>query len=311
MKPNIGYIGLGVMGHACANNLLKAGYPLWVHARRPEQMQQLVRAGAQTCDTAQALAKHCNLIFTNVSDTEDVWEVILGEQGIIHGAQIGSTVIDMSTISPSVTRQIASALAQKKINMLDAPVSGGSQGAIDGTLSIMVGGKADVFEQALAVLQVMGKNIVHIGDHGAGQVSKACNQIVITQTLAAIAEAFSLAVASGVDPAKVRQALLGGSAGSRILEVHGQRMLTHNFTPGFKAKLHQKDLRIVRQFADELAIELPGTKMAATYINALVEAGMGEEDSSAIVTLFEQMLGKKFCNVLDESFAEPSTCEQV
>ena len=294
MKPNIGYIGLGVMGHACANNLLKADYPLWVYARRPEQMQQLVQAGAQACNTPQALAKHCNLIFTNVSDTEDVREVILGEQGIIHGAQTGSTVIDMSTISPSVTRQIASALAQKKINMLDAPVSGGSQGAIDGTLSIMVGGKADVFQKALVVLQVMGKNIVHIGDHGAGQVSKACNQVVITQTLAAIAEAFTLAVASGVDPAKVRQALLGGSAGSRILEVQGQRMLTHNFTPGFKAKLHQKDLCIVRQFADELAIELPGTKMATTYINALVEAGMGEEDSSAIVTLFEQRLGKRF-----------------
>ena len=294
MKPNIGYIGLGVMGHACANNLLKADYPLWVYARRSEQMQQLVQAGAQACNTPQALAKHCDLIFTNVSDTEDVREVILGEQGIIHGAQTGSTVIDMSTISPSVTRQIASALAQKKINMLDAPVSGGSQGAIDGTLSIMVGGKADVFQQALVVLQVMGKNIVHIGDHGAGQVSKACNQVVITQTLAAIAEAFALAVASGVDPAKVRQALLGGSASSRILEVQGQRMLTHNFTPGFKAKLHQKDLCIVRQFADELAIELPGTKMATTYINALVEAGMGEEDSSAIVTLFEQRLGKRF-----------------
>ena len=294
MKPNIGYIGLGVMGHACANNLLKAGYPLWVYARRPEQMQQLVQAGAQVCNTPQALANYCDIIFTNVSDTEDVQQVILGEQGIIHGAQPGSIVIDMSTISPSVTREIATALAQKNINMLDAPVSGGSQGAIDGTLSIMVGGKESVFQQALVVLQVLGKNIVHIGDHGAGQVAKACNQVVITQTLAAIAEAFALAVASGVDTAKVRQALLGGSAGSSILEVHGQRMLTHNFKPGFKASLHQKDLRIVQQFADELAIELPGTKLASSYINALVEAGMGDEDSSAIATLFEQKLGRKF-----------------
>ena len=294
MKPNIGYIGLGVMGHACANNLLNAGYPLWVYARRPEQMQLLVQAGAQACNTPQALTKHCDLIFINVSDTADVLEVILGEVGIIHGAQPGCTVIDMSTISPSVTRQIATALAQKNINMLDAPVSGGSQGAIDGTLSIMVGGKEKVFQQALPVLQVMGKNIVYIGDHGAGQVSKACNQVVITQTLVAVAEAFELAVASGVDPAKVRQALLGGSASSRVLEVHGQRMLIHNFKPGFKASLHQKDLRIVQQFADELAVELPGTKMAAAYINALVEAGIGEEDSSAIVTLFEQKLGRKF-----------------
>jgi 3-hydroxyisobutyrate dehydrogenase-like beta-hydroxyacid dehydrogenase len=196
-------------------------------------------------------------------------------------------VIDMSTISPAVTRQIAVALAQQNINMLDAPVSGGSQGAIDGTLSIMVGGKVDIFQYVLPVLQVMGKNIVHIGDHGAGQVSKACNQMVITQTLAAVAEAFALAVASGVDPAKVRQALMGGSASSRILEVHGQRMLTHNFTPGFKASLHQKDLRIVQKFAHELSLDLPVTNMATAYINALVETGMGEADSSAIITLFE------------------------
>ncbi|MGV8934245.1 MAG: NAD(P)-dependent oxidoreductase [Gallionellaceae bacterium] len=294
MKPKIGYIGLGVMGHACANNLLKAGYPLWVYARRPEQMQQLIQAGAQACNTPQALAKHCDLIFTNVSDSADVEQVILGKDGIIHGAQAGSTVIDMSTISPAVTRQIAVALAQQNINMLDAPVSGGSQGAIDGTLSIMVGGKIDIFQYVLPVLQVMGKNIVHIGDHGAGQVSKACNQIVITQTLAAVAEAFALALASDVDPAKVRQALMGGSASSRILEVHGQRMLTHNFAPGFKARLHQKDLRIVQQYADELALDLPGTRLATSYINAIVDAGMGEQDSSAIATLFEQKLGMKF-----------------
>lgn len=294
MKSKIGYIGLGVMGQACANNLLKAGYPLWVYARRPEQMRQLAEAGAQVCTSPQTLATHCDIIFTNVSDTKDVEEVILGAQGIIHGAQAGSTVIDMSTISPSVTRQIAAALARKDINMLDAPVSGGSQGAIDGTLSIMVGGKDEVFRKVLSVLQVMGKNIVHVGEHGAGQVSKACNQVVITQTLAAVAEAFALAVASGVDPAKVRQALLGGSAGSRILEVHGQRMLTHNFTPGFKAKLHRKDLRIVQQFADELAIELPGTKLAASYIDAIADAGLGEADSSVIVTLFEQKLGRSF-----------------
>ncbi len=293
MKPKIGYIGLGVMGHACANNLLKAGYPLWVYARRPEQMQPLVEAGAQASNTPQALAAHCDLIFTNVSDSADVEQVILGAEGIIHGAQAGSTVIDMSTISPAVTRQIAVALAQQNINMLDAPVSGGSQGAIDGTLSIMVGGKIDIFQYVLPVLQVMGKNIVHIGDHGAGQVSKACNQIVVTQTLAAVAEAFALAVASGVDPAKVRQALMGGSASSCILEVHGQRMLTHNFTPGFKAKLHQKDLRIVQQYADELALDLPGTRLAASYINEIVDAGMGEQDSSVIVTLFEQKLDKK------------------
>lgn len=292
MKPEIGYIGLGVMGHACANNLLKAGYPLWVFARRPEQTQALHQAGAHISNSPQELARHCDIIFVNVSDTPDVQEVILGKQGVIHGAKPGSAVVDMSTISPSVTRQIAAELAQKNIDMLDAPVSGGSQGAIDGTLSIMVGGKAEVFRQALPALQVMGKNIVHIGDHGAGQVAKACNQIIVTQTLAAIAEAFTLAAASGVHPAKVREALLGGFAGSKMLEVHGQRMLSHNYTPGFKAKLHQKDMRIVQQFATESGIELPGTNLVAGYINALVEAGMGELDSSAMAILFEKLIGK-------------------
>lgn len=289
MKENIGYIGLGVMGHAAAANLLKAGYPVWVYARRTEQMQALTAAGARPCASPRELAQHCDIIFTNVSDTTDVAEVILGEQGAIHGARAGSVVVDMSTISPSVTRHIAAELAKVDIEMLDAPVSGGSQGAIDGTLSFMVGGKAAVFERVLPVLRAMGKNIVHIGDHGAGQVTKACNQIVVAQTLAAIGEAFILAAASGVDPAKVRQALLGGFAGSRILEVHGQRMLDHNYTPGFKAKLHQKDMRIVQDCAAELGIALPATALVSQYINALVGAGLGEQDSAAMVSLFEQL----------------------
>jgi 2-hydroxy-3-oxopropionate reductase len=294
MKPRIGYIGLGVMGHACANNLLKAGYPLWIFARRHEQMHALHQAGAQICHSPQELTRHCEIIFTNVSDTPDVQEVILGPQGIIQGAKPDSVVVDMSTISPSVTRQIAAELAQNNIDMLDAPVSGGSQGAIDGTLSIMVGGKAEIFQRVLPILQVHGKNIVHIGDSGSGQVAKACNQIIVTQTLAAIAEAFTLATASGVDPAKVRQALLGGFAGSRMLEVHGQRMLNHNYMPGFKAKLHQKDMRIVQQFSSELGLELPGTELVSGYINTLVEEGMGEQDSSAMASLFEKKLGKQF-----------------
>ncbi len=289
MNERIGYIGLGVMGRAAAANLLKAGYPVWVYARRAEQMQPLVAAGARGCATPKELAQHCDIIFTNVSDSQAVAEVVLGELGVIHGARPGSVVVDMSTIAPSVTRHIAAELAKANIEMLDAPVSGGSQGAIDGTLSIMVGGKAAVFERVLPVLRVMGRNIVHIGDHGAGQVTKACNQIIVTQTLAAIAEAFTLAAASGVDPAKVRQALLGGFAGSRILEVHGRRMLEHDYTPGFKAKLHQKDMRIVLDCAAELGIALPSTALTTQYINALVGAGLGEQDSAAIAGLFEQL----------------------
>ena len=294
MKPIIGYIGLGVMGYACANNLLKAGYPLHIYARRPEQMQVLVQAGAKSSSSPQSLAQNCDIIFTNVSDTADVQQVILGEQGVILGAKAGSVVVDMSTILPSASRLIAVTLAEKNVEMLDAPVSGGSQGAIDGTLSIMVGGKAAVFQRVLPVLQVMGKNIVHIGDSGAGQVAKACNQIIVTQTLAAIAEAFTLATSAGVDAGKVRQALLGGFAGSRMLDVHGQRMLTHNYTPGFKAKLHQKDMQIVQQFAAELGIDLPSTDLVTGYINALVEAGLGEQDSAAMATLFEQKAGVNF-----------------
>lgn len=294
IKTTIGYIGLGVMGQACANNLLKAGYPLWIYARRAEQMQSLVQAGAHACASPKDLAQHCDIIFTNVSDTPDVQQVILGEHGVIHGAKPGSVIVDMSTILPSAAREIAATLAAKNIHMLDAPVSGGSQGAIDGTLSIMVGGKEETFQRVLPVLQAMGKNIVYIGDSGAGQVAKSCNQIIVTQTLAAIAEAYTLATAAGVDPAKVRQALLGGFAGSKMLEVHGQRMLTHNYTPGFKARLHQKDMHIVQQFAGELGIELPGTDLVTAYINALVEAGQGEQDSSAMASLFERKLGKEF-----------------
>ncbi len=293
-QPVVGYIGLGVMGRPCVMNLLKAGYPVHVYARRPEQTASLVQSGAVAYPSPAELARQCDIIFTNVADTADVQQVICGDNGIMHGARPGSVVVDMSTILPSAARAIAAELAQNQLDFLDAPVSGGSQGAIDGTLSIMVGGKQDVFQRVLPVLQVMGKNIVHIGDSGAGQVAKACNQIVVTQALGAIAEAYTLAAAAGVDPAKVRQALLGGFAGSKMLEVHGQRMLSHNFTPGFKAKLHNKDMGIVQQFAAELGIALPGTELVAGYIKEVVEAGLGEEDSAALSTLFEKKWGKSF-----------------
>ena len=175
--------------------------------------------------------------------------------------------------------------------MLDAPVSGGEQGAIDGTLSIMVGGKEETFQKVLPLFEVLGKNIVHIGEHGTGQVTKACNQIVIAQTLVAVSEAFILARVSGADPAKVRAALLGGFAGSRVLETHGKRILEHNFKPGFKARLHQKDLRICMEAAHELGIALPGAALATQTVNALIGEGLGEEDSSALATILERMSG--------------------
>jgi len=287
----IAYIGLGIMGRPMVLNLLRAGYSVRVWARRSEMMEPLVEAGATACSSPADAADNSDIIITNVSDTTDVEQVVLGQNGIIEGAAKGSVVVDMSTISPSVTRAIAERLAERNVEMLDAPVSGGEKGAIDGTLSIMVGGKAAVFERVLPVFDVLGSNIVHIGGHGAGQVTKACNQTVIAQSISAIGEAFILAAAAGVDPAKVREALLGGFAGSKVLDSHGGRMLMHDFKPGFKARLHQKDMRIVLETAHELGIALPGASLATQLINALVGSGGGEDDSCAILRLQEQLSG--------------------
>ncbi|MGB5281180.1 MAG: 2-hydroxy-3-oxopropionate reductase [Arenicellales bacterium] len=287
----VAYIGLGIMGRPMALNLLRAGYTVRVWARRSESMQPLIEAGATACSSPADAAIGADIIITNVSDTIDVEQVILGDSGVIEGAASGSVVVDMSTISPSVTRDIAARLAEGGVEMLDAPVSGGEKGAIDGTLSIMIGGKAAVFDRVLPVFEVLGSNIVLIGDNGAGQVTKACNQTVIAQTISAIGEAFVLATAAGVDPARVREALLGGFAGSRVLDSHGGRMLAHDFKPGFKSKLHQKDMRIVLETAHELGIALPGAALATQMINALVGSGGGEDDSCAILRLQEQLAG--------------------
>jgi 2-hydroxy-3-oxopropionate reductase len=295
MSKKIGFIGLGIMGRPMALNLSKAGYPLWVHARRAEMMRPLTEAGAVACASPQAVAEQADIIITIVSDTPDVETVILGQNGVIYGAKAGQLVIDMSSIAASTTRQIAAQLAEQGIEMLDAPVSGGEQGAIAGTLSIMVGGKAAQFERAQPLLEVLGQHIVHIGDNGAGQIAKTCNQVLVSQTIAAVGEALLLAKAAGVEPAKVRKALLGGFAGSRILDVHGQRMLEHNFQPGFKTKLHHKDMRIAMQTAHELGIALPGTALATQYLNALMGNAQGELDSSAMILALEQ-LSKVYLN---------------
>lgn len=291
MTVRIGFIGLGIMGRPMGLNLIKAGYPLSIYARRQDMVEALTHEGATACKSPQVVASQSDVIITMVSDTPDVEHVILGENGVIHGAQPDSVVIDMSTISPSATRRLAEMLSKQGIQMLDAPVSGGEQGAIDGTLSIMVGGKEEIFQRVLPIFEVLGKNIVHTGEHGAGQVTKTCNQIVIAQTLVAITEAFILARVSGVDPVKVRAALLGGFAGSRVLETHGQRILDHNFQPGFKARLHQKDMRISMETAHELGIALPGAALATQQLNAVIGEGLGEEDSSALATILERVSG--------------------
>jgi 2-hydroxy-3-oxopropionate reductase len=291
MHLSVAFVGLGIMGRPMALNLLKAGYRLRVFARRPESMKPLVDAGALGCTSAADAARSANVTFTMVSDTPDVEAVILGRQGIVDGVGKGAVVVDMSTISPVSTREIAEQLAAKGVEMLDAPVSGGDVGAIHGTLSIMVGGKPEVFARVKPLFEVMGKNIVHIGPNGAGQVAKVCNQIIAAVTIEAVAEAMTLARKNDVDPVKVREALLGGFAYSKVLEIHGKRMLDRDFKPGFKARLHRKDLRIVMDTAAKVNISLEQAALAAQHLNALVGRGLGEEDSSALVKIIEHASG--------------------
>ena len=290
---NLAFIGLGIMGRPMALHLLRGGHAMRVYARRRPSMQPLVDAGASACASPAEAARGAEVVFVMVSDTPDVEQVVLGPAGVIEGAAPGSVLVDMSTMSPVATRAIAQRLVQQGIDMLDAPVSGGEKGALSATLSIMVGGKPEAFERVRPLFELMGKNIVRIGGHGAGQVAKACNQIVGAVTLEAVAEGMTLARKNGVDPAKVRDALLAGYAWSRVLEMHGARMVSRDFTPGFKARLHRKDLRIVVDTAAQLDIALPQSALIAQHLNALVGMGCGEEDSAAVVKVLEKMSGAK------------------
>jgi len=291
MTMNVGFIGPGIMGGPMALNLIKGGHRLWVYARRPEAMHNLVKAGATACSSSAEVAKHADVVFLIVSDTPDVESVIFGENGIAKGARSGSVIVDMSTISPTATKVFAERLAKQGVEMLDAPVSGGEGGAISGTLSIMVGGKVKVFERVKPLFECMGKNIVHIGDNGAGQVAKSCNQIVVAVTIEAVAEALTFARKNGADAAKVREALMGGFAGSKIMEVHGKRMLDNDFKPGFKVGLHQKDMRIVMETAHQLGVALPAAALVTQHLNALMGTGDTDLDSAAVVKVVERMSG--------------------
>lgn len=287
MTEKIGLIGPGIMGQPMGMNLINAGYPLWVYSRTASRAQPLVDAGATWCDTPRAVAEQADIIISIVSDTPDVEAVLLNENGVLEGATAGKVVVDMSTISPIATRKIAEQLGEKGVEMLDAPVSGGDVGARNGTLSIMVGGKPDVFERVKPVFEVLGRNIVHVGDAGAGQVAKACNQILVAEHINAAGEALLLARACGVDPEKVRQALLGGFAYSKVLEVHGERMLTRNFQPGFKARLHQKDMHIVLDTMAEKGLNLPTAKAVTEALDQAVANSDSELDSTVLVKILE------------------------
>lgn len=286
---NIGFIGLGLMGRPMALHLARAGHTLHLWARRPASLEPFKDVQAKVHDSPAELAKHVEIVFTMVADAPDVEAVTLGENGIAAGAGSGLIVVDMSTINPNAAREIAVGLAAKGIEFIDAPVSGGETGAINATLTIMAGGKPEVFEKVRPLFEKMGKSVTLIGDSGAGQVAKACNQILTGVGVAAVAEAFNFAAQSGVDAGKVREALLGGFAYSRILENHGQRMLDRNFKPGFKAWMHQKDLRIVMEEAHRLGLMLPAAAATAQLFNAIVGSGMGEDDSIAALKLLEKI----------------------
>jgi 2-hydroxy-3-oxopropionate reductase len=286
---DIGFIGLGLMGRPMALHLAHAGHTLHLWARRPAALEPFKAVAARTHISAAEVARHAEIVFTMVADAPDVHEVCLGENGIKSGARPGLIVVDMSTINPNAARAIAAALADKNIEFLDAPVSGGEVGAINASLTIMVGGKPEIFEKVRPLFEKLGKSVTLIGPHGAGQVAKACNQILTGVGVLAVAEAFNFAAKNGVDVAKVREALLGGFAYSRILEHHGQRMIERNFKPGFKAWMHQKDLRIVMEEAHRLGLMLPASAAAAQLFNAIVGSGMGEEDSIAALKLLEKL----------------------
>lgn len=289
----VGFIGLGLMGRPMAQHLANGGHSLHLWARRPESLDPFRGTGATLHASAADVAREADVVFTMVADAPDVEALALGPQGIAEGAagRSGLILVDMSTIAPEAARSIAARLAAAGVSMIDAPVSGGEVGAINAALTIMAGGEPAAFERVLPLFRLMGKNVTRVGDSGAGQVAKACNQIITGVGVLALAEAFAFAEKSGVDAARVREALLGGFAYSRILENHGQRMLDRNFRPGFKSWMHQKDLRIVMNEAHRMGLALPSAAAAAQMLNAMVGQGLGEEDSIAMLKVIEGLGG--------------------
>jgi len=288
-NPTVGFIGLGIMGKPMARNLLKAGYSLVVHNRSRAAVEELSKEGAQAAANSKELAERSEIIITMLPDSPDVELVYAGENGIFSRVKSGSLIIDMSSISPIVARKLAAEAEKRSCDMLDAPVSGGEAGAIGATLSIMIGGKAAAVERAMPIFQALGKNIVHVGDAGAGQVTKAANQMVVGTTIAIVGEALVLAKKAGVDPAKVRQALLGGFAQSKILEAHGQKMLDRNFKPGFRIRLHEKDMKIALATGSEFGVPLMVTGVVGQMMTAMKGMGNGDLDHSGLVRLIEQL----------------------
>jgi 2-hydroxy-3-oxopropionate reductase len=284
----LGFIGLGIMGAPMAGHLRAAGHELFVQTRS-KVPDALLEAGAVHCANATEVAQRADIVFLMLPDTPDVEKVLFGEQGVSAGLSAGKTVVDMSSISPIETQAFARRIAALGCDYVDAPVSGGEVGAKAASLTIMVGASEAAFERVQPLLALMGKNITRVGDVGAGQITKVANQIIVALNIAAVSEALVFASKAGADPAKVRQALMGGFAASRILEVHGERMIKRTFNPGFRIGLHQKDLNLALQGAKALGVALPGTANAAQLMQACAAQGWGELDHSALVRALELM----------------------
>jgi len=295
MIKKIGFIGLGIMGNPMATNLMGASYQVTGYDIDQDTMNAMVEKGAGKASSPKEAAESTDAVITMVPDDQIVEEVVTGKDGALEGMRKGSILVDMSTISSSTAMRVAEKLEENGMEMLDAPVSGGDVGAMEGMLSIMVGGKQEIFERMLPVLQKMGKNVNHVGDHGAGQVAKAANQIIVALTIEAVAEALIFAKKSGVDPKRVRDALMGGFAQSRVLDLHGQRMLDRNFEPGGRVRLHKKDTEIAMSMAKELGMYLPGTALVSQLWNTVAAHGGLDWDHSSLVKVLELMSETEVC----------------
>jgi len=287
----VGYIGLGLMGKSIARNILKAGFPLFVHNRSRLAVEELVVEGAIAVSTPAEVAAQVDVVFTNLPDTPDVEKVVLGEKGIIEGAYDGLVYVDNSTIKPTSARMIAQKLSGKNVFALDAPVSGGDIGARNGTLTIMVGGDTSALEKVMPVFQAMGKTVTHVGDAGAGQVAKAANQIMVAAQMVAMGELLVFSKKAGVDPRKVVEAIKGGAAQCWTLDVKPPRLFDGNRNPGFKAHMQLKDLKIILETAKEYDIPISGTMANAELFQQMIDLGMGELDNSAVVGVIEKLAG--------------------
>ena len=290
MAERIGLIGLGIMGKPMARNLVKAGYELVVHNRSRGAVDELVAESdaITAANNAREVAEQVSIVITMLPDSPDVENVVFGEDGLLEGMREGGLLIDMSTIAPATAIEVSKALAERKASSLDAPVSGGDKGAIAGTLSIMVGGQAADFERAKPIFEAVGKTIVHVGEAGAGQIVKACNQVVVALNYAAVSEALVLGAKAGVDPEKIVEVLSGGLAASRVLEMRGPTMIEHQFAPGFRVNLHRKDLGIALATGKEYAVPLPVTALVSQFFDMLAAEGHGDLDHSSLLSLFEQ-----------------------